>query len=110
MDRNNEFFRKSILGGCAYITHRSSNVYGRYPNIIDYRGGGRKSLVIIPEEVEAKGWKMMAMELCEMSGGVDKTKEKDRWGRGTESSNSNWAQKLHAMEFYLKLLSHMQTI
>lgn len=98
-DGNKEFIRTSCLGNNAYIAQRSSNVYGRYLTIVEYRGGGRRNLIIILEEVEDKGWRKMAMELHAMYGNVGKTGGKEQ--RELKLSNSIYSQKLHVVELPL---------
>lgn len=71
-DGKKEFIRTFSFGGSAYIAQRSSNAYGRYLTIVEYKGGGRRSLLIFPKEVEGKGWRKMALELSELCGNVGK--------------------------------------
>lgn len=75
-----EFIRTSNLGSSACIAQRSSNVHGRYLIVVEYRGGGRKSLIIIPKEVEGQGWRKMSMELCGLCGSVGKNEAKEYGG------------------------------
>lgn len=70
----------SCLGISAFLAQRSSNAFGRYLTIFEYRGGRRNSLLNIPKEVEGKGWRKMAMELCGICGNVGKIEAKEYRG------------------------------
>lgn len=50
-------------GATAYIAQRSSNVFGSFLYLTEFRGCGRRGLLIIPEEVKGDDWKKMMEEL-----------------------------------------------
>lgn len=67
-----EFIRTFSHGTLAYIAQRSSNGFRSFLYIIEFRGGGSRGLIIIPEEAEGYGWKKMAEELREVCGSREK--------------------------------------
>lgn len=75
-----EFIKTSNLGSSAFIAQRSSNIYGRYLIVVEYRGGSRKSLIIIPKEVEGQGWRKMSMQMCGPCGSAGKNEANECGG------------------------------
>lgn len=66
----NEFFKTSNHASSAYIAQSSSNAYGRFFNLVEYRDGGMRGFLIFPEAIEGHGWKKMAEELNELYSSV----------------------------------------
>lgn len=68
----------SSSGNSAFFAHRSSNIHGHFLNIVEYRRGGRRDLIIILEEVDGNGWRKMALELCALCFSEGKNIEKEK--------------------------------
>lgn len=72
------------------------NIHGRHLTIVEYRGGGRRKLIIIPEEVDDKGWRKMAIELRAMHVREGKNVEKEQ--RGVAILNQHHSTKITLIE------------
>lgn len=54
-----DFYSTVHEGNHSFITQRCSNTRGRCMAIVEYGGGSRRSLIIVLDEVEGKGWEKM---------------------------------------------------
>lgn len=59
-----EFIKTLKAGNNAFIALRSSNLHGWYLTFVEYRRGGNRDIIIIPEERDGKGWRKLEMEHC----------------------------------------------
>lgn len=76
-------FSKLTLSASMCLLHNDDLIdYGRFLTIVECRWGGRRSVIIILEVVEGKGWRKMAMELHEVHDIVGKTGIKELEGVG----------------------------
>lgn len=72
-----EFIKTFKHGDTAYIAQRSFNVFGSFLYLIEFRGGCKRGLIIIPEEVVCHGWMKMAEELRVLCGSGNKKFKRD---------------------------------
>jgi hypothetical protein len=71
-----ENWRTFRFGCYSYIVQRRKNSYGKYLELSEYGGKGRRSYVIIPEGNEGKGWKDGRQQLQRLKTHHEKQKQK----------------------------------
>ncbi|KAF5462212.1 hypothetical protein F2P56_018238 [Juglans regia] len=79
-DAKKDYIKTFSYGSSAYIAQRSSNAFDRHLAIVEYRGGGRRSIISVPEDVGGLGWRRLGLEIREMSDGGVKTAG-EKYGR-----------------------------
>ena len=61
--KNLDFTKHLREGSRTFMAQRCSNKHGRFLTVTGYGGGGRRSVVAIPEGYEGLGWEKFAAEL-----------------------------------------------
>jgi hypothetical protein len=79
-----ENWRTFRFGCYAYIVQRRKNSYGKYLELSEYGGKGRRSYVIIPEGYEGKGWEDGRQQLQKLKMHHEKQKEAATLGGASE--------------------------
>ena len=61
-----KYFYTFREGDLAYTLHRSSNSFGLFLLLIEFKVGGFRRSIIIPEGRGKNGWKVFGLELWKM--------------------------------------------
>ncbi|KAF5466327.1 hypothetical protein F2P56_016265, partial [Juglans regia] len=93
-----DFYSTIREGGCCYLAQKCYNSRGYYLVVAEYKEGGRRSLILIPEGQEGRGWRRVkeALVECVEEGSL----------RGGHYGGADWKPQVETRHSYKEALLH----